>query len=77
MPRLHLINSFDGWTVLAKESYLRTDSVFEVPLEMLTQATRRDGLPLELKQCSFDIVRRFMRHEREVKDVEELEIDVS
>lgn len=32
--------------------------MFDVPLEMLVAATRADGLPLELKQPSFDIVKR-------------------
>jgi len=51
--QLKLCGSFEGETILRLLSYVRIDKVEEVPLEILSETIRSDGLSVMLQEKSF------------------------
>jgi hypothetical protein len=51
--QLKLCGSFEGQTILRLLSYVRIDKVEEVPLEILSETVRCDGLGVMLQEKSF------------------------
>jgi hypothetical protein len=58
---LKLCGSFEGQTILPLRSYLRIDDIEEVPLGILIEEFRSDGLSLMLQEKSFDTVQHCLR----------------
>lgn len=59
--QLKLCDSFGVQTELSSRSYVRIDGIEEVPLEILSEATRSDGLSLMLKEKSFATLQHILR----------------
>lgn len=59
--QLKLYDSSEARTVLDLYSYLRIDGIEEVPLEVLSEATRPDGLGLMLLEKSFSTLQHLLR----------------
>jgi hypothetical protein len=51
--QLKLCGGFEEETILRLLSYVRIDNVEEVPLEILSETTRSDGLGVMLQEKSF------------------------
>jgi hypothetical protein len=51
--QLKLCGSFEGETKLRLLSYIRIDNVKEVPLQILAESVRSDGLGVMLQEKSF------------------------
>lgn len=51
---MKLCGSFEGQTILRLLSYVRIDKVEEVPLEILNEIIRSDGLGVMLQEKSFN-----------------------
>jgi hypothetical protein len=54
--QLKLCGSLEAQTVLPLRSYLRIDTVAEVPLEILVEKTRSDGLTLMFQEKSLNAI---------------------
>lgn len=54
--QLKLCGTLEAPTILPLLSYLRVDTVAEVPLEILVEKTRSDGLTLMFQETSFRVI---------------------
>jgi hypothetical protein len=57
--QLKLCGSFEGQKILRLLSYVRIDKVEEVPLSVLSETTRSDGLGVMLQEKSFGTLQNF------------------
>ncbi|KAI9871147.1 MAG: hypothetical protein M1830_003261, partial [Pleopsidium flavum] len=67
--QLKLCNSWEVGTELVKRSYVRIDTEYEVPLDMLIEAYRSDGLRLMLQSDSLQKVLKNVRVEQELSQM--------
>ncbi|KAL6796564.1 hypothetical protein J3E68DRAFT_307844 [Trichoderma sp. SZMC 28012] len=58
--QLHMENYLQMESTLLSQSYLRTDTIYEVPLRALERKYDDYGMPLELEQESYDQLRTFL-----------------
>ncbi|EHK50805.1 hypothetical protein TRIATDRAFT_296879 [Trichoderma atroviride IMI 206040] len=59
--QLKLCGSFDGQTILRLLSYVKVDEIEEVPLEILSEIYRSDGLSISLQEKSFGPLQHYSR----------------
>ncbi|KAL7910494.1 hypothetical protein GGI35DRAFT_448956 [Trichoderma velutinum] len=62
--QLRLCNRLQMESTLLSQSYLRTDTVYEVPLRALERQFDDYGMPMELEQESYEELRRFLVQDR-------------